>query len=123
VWFSAIAFGGTPESVVKYCLEHCRVVTGWYLQDELTVVLRDRLSSPNKWRNRILALIQQKTLSPDVPLVQYEVRDPKDSPIVATAIHARCRYIITGDLDLLELGVVEGVNIVTPAEFMKSIKE
>ncbi|CAN5684368.1 putative toxin-antitoxin system toxin component, PIN family [soil metagenome] len=123
VWFSAIAFGGTPESVVKYCLEHCRVITGQYLLDELAVVLRDKLSAPNKWKNRILALIKQKTLSPDVPLVQYEVRDPKDSPIVATAIHARCGCIITGDLDLLELGVVESVTIVTPTEFIRSIKE
>ncbi|HWV23026.1 MAG TPA: putative toxin-antitoxin system toxin component, PIN family [Thermomicrobiales bacterium] len=46
------------------------------------------------------------------------VRDPKDDYLVAHALAARVDYLVTGDKDLLVLGQVGSVLIVTPAEFL-----
>ncbi len=45
-------------------------------------------------------------------------RDPKDDYLVAHAVVACADYLVTGDLDLLAMGAVEGVQIVTPRGFV-----
>lgn len=44
-------------------------------------------------------------------------RDPKDDYLLAYALVGRADYLVTGGDDLLELGEVDGVRIVTPAGF------
>lgn len=45
------------------------------------------------------------------------VRDPDDNRVLAAAITGSADVIVTGDADLLDLQVVEGVRILTPADF------
>ena len=45
-------------------------------------------------------------------------RDPKDDYLVAYAVLGRADYLVTGDLDLLTMGDVEGVKIVSPRAFL-----
>jgi len=49
--------------------------------------------------------------------VQSVCRDPDDDAILACALEARADYLVTGDVDLLELKVFKGVQIVTPRNF------
>lgn len=51
------------------------------------------------------------------PLGQSVCRDPGDDAILACALEARADYLVTGDVDLLELKVFKGVRIVTPRDF------
>jgi hypothetical protein len=44
-------------------------------------------------------------------------RDPGDDYLIAHALLHRADVIVSGDQDLLELGVFEGVRIVSPATF------
>lgn len=46
-------------------------------------------------------------------------RDPKDDMFLDCAVAGGAKYLISGDKDLLTLGSVAGVKIVTPAEFLK----
>ncbi len=48
-------------------------------------------------------------------------RDPKDDYLLAYAVVGQADYLVTGDRDLLALGKVEGVTIVTPATFASMI--
>jgi putative PIN family toxin of toxin-antitoxin system len=41
-------------------------------------------------------------------------RDPDDDAILACALEARADYLVTGDVDLLELKTFKGIRIVTP---------
>ena len=44
--------------------------------------------------------------------------DPDDNPVIATAIAGEAQYLVTGDKrDLLPLGSVQGIQIVTAADF------
>ncbi len=45
-------------------------------------------------------------------------RDPKDDKFVACAIAARAAFLISEDRDLLALGRVEGIQILTPYDFL-----
>ncbi len=44
-------------------------------------------------------------------------RDPNDDAILACALEARADYLVTGDVDLLELKIFKGIRIVTPRDF------
>lgn len=45
-------------------------------------------------------------------------RDPEDDKFIHCALAGRCRYLVSGDEDLLSLGKVGTVRIVRPEEFL-----
>ena len=49
--------------------------------------------------------------------VQGICRDPDDDSILACALEAGADYLVTGDVDLLELKIFKGIRIVSPREF------
>lgn len=62
-------------------------------------------------------------------LLQFEVvesttnlqicRDPNDNMFINCAIDGKCKYIVSGDKDLLVLENVENIEIVTVRDFLK----
>jgi len=48
-------------------------------------------------------------------------RDPKDDKFLETAMAGRADVIVSGDEDLLVLDPFEGIPIVSPAEFLRSL--
>ncbi len=48
-------------------------------------------------------------------------RDPDDDHVIACALAARTDFLVTGDADLLSLGTVEGVRIVSPADLLERL--
>ena len=59
----------------------------------------------------IVETIQEPKIVPVIP------RDPDDDKIVACAVAARVRWIISGDDHLLGLGQYKAIRIVTPQHF------
>jgi putative PIN family toxin of toxin-antitoxin system len=49
-------------------------------------------------------------------------RDHDDDRVLAAAIAADCDVLVTGDADLLVLGAVRGVRIITPAAFLDLLR-
>jgi putative PIN family toxin of toxin-antitoxin system len=56
----------------------------------------------------------------DLPVI---TRDPKDDYLLAYALVGEADYLVTGDDDLLALGRVEGMKIVTPASFLEVLDD
>ena len=54
--------------------------------------------------------------SPSVP------DDPDDEKYLAAAIEGRADLIVSGDRHLLDLGVVDGIEIVSPREFLDRLE-
>jgi len=52
------------------------------------------------------------------PLGKLRSRDPKDDPVLACALAARAKYLVTRDEDLLVLGKPFGMQIITPGRFL-----
>jgi len=49
-------------------------------------------------------------------------RDPDDDAILACAKEGKANYIVTGDKDLLDLDVFEGIPIVSARKFLSILR-
>lgn len=59
------------------------------------------------------------TITPEIARAfPSATRDPGDDYLIAHAVLEQVDYIVSGDKDLLVLGEVAGVQIVSPAEFV-----
>lgn len=57
------------------------------------------------------------------PTARIDVsRDVNDNRVLEAAVAGEADYIVTGDRDLLELGSHAGIQIVTPAAFVKLLR-
>ena len=58
----------------------------------------------------------------DLPTLDVVVNDPKDNPILATAVAAQADYLVTGDRrHLLSLDPYEGIRIVSARHFLSEL--
>jgi uncharacterized protein len=57
-----------------------------------------------------------------ITAVQVVPDDPKDNAILACGVDGQANYIVTGDPHLLRLRTFQGIQIVTPAEFLEILK-
>ena len=50
-------------------------------------------------------------------------RDPDDDHVIACAIAANARLIVSGDRDLLDIGVYRGIPMLTAAQALALIEQ
>jgi putative PIN family toxin of toxin-antitoxin system len=88
------------------------------LQEFNRVLIKKFSATRNEARSalRIVSEAIQSVVHPSQS-VQSVCRDPDDDAILACALEAREDYLVTGDVDLLELKIFEGIRIVTPRDF------
>lgn len=53
------------------------------------------------------------------PLSVAVSRDPDDDKFIALAMAAKCKIIVSGDSDLLDIDRYDGVGIIKPGDFVK----
>ena len=51
--------------------------------------------------------------------IRYVCRDRDDDMVVACALIAGARMIVSGDNDLLSLGTYSGISLLSPAEYLR----
>lgn len=55
-----------------------------------------------------------------IPQIKVDAcRDPKDNPLLETAIEGKADFVVTSDKDLLVLNPFRNISIVSPQEFIK----
>ena len=86
---------------------------------EFERVLIKKFSATRNEARSALQIVSEATHSVVRPsqLVQSICRDPDDDAILACALEAWADYLVTGDLDLLELKTFKGIRIITPRDF------
>lgn len=124
VLVSALLFGGRLEPICRaWRTGRIRPVLSKETADELVRVLaypKFRLT-----REEISALLERELL-PYVEVVDVPedartwCRDPADDKFIRCALAARCRYLVSGDEDLIALREVDRVRIVTPDRFLRT---
>ncbi len=88
---------------------------------DVTTRFRERFPRTNP--SGALGWLQAKCLRVEpAPLGKARSRDPKDDPVLATALAARARYLVASDRDLLALEKPFGIEIVSPVEFLRHIE-
>ena len=116
---AALLPGATPSRLVACVLEHQRLLFSEQTFEEL----RTRLHRPKF--DRYLSLDDRKLLLHDfnaaadwvaLDEVSSFSRDQDDDKFVQTALNGGARWLVSGDADLLCLGSVQTVQIITPAQ-------
>lgn len=91
-----------------------RVPTKRYLAERITQETLEEFTT-------LLSIVAEIVPSVAGPL-PAATRDPKDDYLLVYALVGQADYLVTGDDDLLSLGEVEDVKIVSPAGFAKLLR-
>lgn len=91
--------------------------------ETIRALLRDRIQrkydvSPTQIEGVRILLEVKATFTPITREVDGVATHPEDDLILATALSGQADYLVTGDRKLQELGVHEGVAIVSPRQFL-----
>ena len=127
IFFSAFVFDKRILRLVDYCFESYQIYTSVEILDEIQNVL-SRKKTQTIIKNFDLAITQNFISKiTDESLIKkptkeiFLCRDPKDNKFLELAQEVQANYIITGDLDLLELKEFQQCKIMTPAEFINEL--
>lgn len=122
VLVSALGFGGTPlEALLRTFGDGFRLLATEATMAELDRVLTyDRLPFTDDDREAFLSILSRE-LEFVIPEEDIEIvnRDPDDNRFLECALAGDARYIVSGDDHLLDLGSFQGIEIVTPGEFLQ----
>ena len=119
VWLSVLtARRGFCRQLWKRIVNRCEVFSGRPIVREVEEKLVKKFRCSDTRAHRLAMFVERRTtaivLSAQPPTL---CRDPDDDLILGLAAKAGCEYLITGDRDLLVLGEVGTLRIVSPREF------
>lgn len=120
VLIAAFIARGTCSELLEHGVCHHEVVLSTAILAELEDVLTRKFKFLPEEARQVARLLKSRVrmINPK-PLTAPICRDPDDDRILAAALTAQCRAIVTGDKDLTDLGCVGGIAIMTPSEFWK----
>ena len=103
------------------------------LTDEILTEIRRKITTKPYLAGRIsladanAVLVALETVGELVSATGREVpvigRDRKDDHVLIGAINGHADFLVSGDKDLLVLGQVDGVQIVSPADFLALLED
>ena len=120
---SAVATRGLCSDVLREVLSSHELIISDALLKELKRVLQQKFRVPLYLISEFVNMLRQDTiLVKPVNLPHVDIKDKDDLIILASAICASADLLITGDKELLALGKVENVEIVSPRKFWEKLK-
>jgi uncharacterized protein len=124
-YISAVLWGGLPSVLLELeqrgKIELC--VSRNILQEVDEVLRRPRfatrLAALRRSPAAIVRDLRARTVRVSPADIAPTARDADDDVVLATALSARARAIVSGDKDLLVLGRFRGIPILTAREFLR----
>jgi putative PIN family toxin of toxin-antitoxin system len=123
VLVSAVATRGLCTDVLREVLAAHDLVISRQVLDEVRRVLRTKFGATQDVIADFIQLLQRDAILarpgrvPDV-----ELRDRADRLILSAAVASGADVLVTGDNELLELGALEGVEIISPRQFWERLR-
>ncbi len=123
VLVSAMATRGLCADVLRETLASHELVVSAPLFSELRRVLRQKLQIPHALIDDTIEILQRDAhfAAPSV-VPNVKIRDKDDLTIVSSALSGNADLLITGDKELLNLGKLGNMEIVSPRGFWKKIR-
>lgn len=119
ILISAFVFGGKPSHCLDYIVKKkvAGIVSPAILAETLGVLAAKFSFSPPQLEEASALLDEffEKVYPGEILNIS---RDPEDNRVLEAAAAGDCDYIVTGDLDLLDLKSYRNIPIVTPAQFL-----
>jgi hypothetical protein len=125
VWISGLLWGGSPRQILNLAKGGAVTI---FVSDPILNELTEVIARP-KFQSRMRSLditiedlmgIAHELSETYIPIAVDvpELRDPDDAVIIGTAIAAKAKIIVSGDLDLLVLKEFANIPILTPTNFL-----
>ena len=123
VLVSAVATRGLCADVLRETLASHQLVVSAPLFNELRRVLRQKLQIPGEVIDEAIEMLQQDAhfATPSI-LSDVKIRDKDDLTILSSALNGNADLLVTGDKELLELGKIQKMEIVSPRGFWKKMR-
>lgn len=122
VWLSAFLFGEKPKKAIDLAFKTARIFCSIFILEEIRKVLKEDFHLPQEKIEELTeAILDLVEIIPIMGNVKDLVCDPKDNPIIETALTAKAKYLVTGDKHLLTLRKHQDVQIVTVDQFLNKI--
>jgi uncharacterized protein len=123
VLISAFLFpASVPRRAFDFALDHGKLLISLPLLRELYGVLQypkfDQYATQAQ-RVQFINLLTTVGTPTTITVQLQAVRDPKDTFVLELAVSGGASVIISGDADLLALGVYDSIPIRTPARFLQ----
>ena len=120
---SSVFLRGNPYEVVRRgILGEYQLVTSAEILDEAVDRLRNKFQFPEEGIQQLIDILLTYCHVIE-PTSKFDaVRDKKDNKIIECAFDGHADYIVTGDLDLLELKEFRGIKIRNAKKFLEEIK-
>jgi len=123
VLVSAVATRGLCADVLREILVSHQLVVAAPLIAELTHILRTKIGIPQEIiSDFVKVLTQDSILSENTELTNIDINDKDDILILSTALNGNAELFVTGDNELLELGKIQSMRIVSPRKFWETLK-
>ena len=115
VLVSALATRGLCAELFERLLTQHEAVLGEPVIAEVLDVLRRKFRAGDELLTKVEAELRLLEVIPAQPVAPaLLIQDQEDPWIIACALAAKVDCFVTGDAELLELGKVEGLSIVSP---------
>lgn len=115
VLVAAFATRGLCAEILRIALTECELVVPEAVAEELHRVLREKLQVSPAALAAVEAVLDRCEVAPrtDAPC-PIAIRDPDDARVLADALAAGARMLITGDRDLLSVAGKSPIPILSP---------
>ena len=120
---SAAATRGLCADVLREVLASHMLLISTQVLSELKRVLATKFGVPQELIDDFMALLRQDTvLAQPGQLPRLKIQDQDDLPILSAAISAGADVFVTGDKELLDIGQIENLAILSPRQFWEKLK-
>ena len=120
---SAAATRGLCADVLRQVFASHQLCISEQVLNELNRVLKFKFGVGQDLIDDFIWLLQQDTvLAQPAKLPRVELQDKDDLPILAAAMAAGAAVLVTGDKELLDLGHIEDLEILSPRQFWEKLK-
>ena len=114
VLLAAFAARGLCEALVAACLQSHEIVLSEHILGELAEHLSDKLKMPARQTREIVELLREHADIVEPAELPADIcGDPDDVPVLGTAVAGNVEALVTGDAELLRLGEIHHVPILS----------
>jgi putative PIN family toxin of toxin-antitoxin system len=119
----AIHGGGATRAITATLKARWKIFVCQTILTEVDRVIRTKFNRSRSFANATIQTLRDISEIAEEPLSRHQVPgDPDDTPILRAAIAAGVDYLVTRDKNILALDPMEGVRIISVAEYLRVLQ-
>ena len=119
IWISGLQFDGIPLKALEKALIEDEIAICDRIEEEITRVLTEKFGWHIRHVRQSLAIYTHNAIhAAATGRLKGMCRDAKDAIIFECAVNSDAKLIVSGDQDILTVGIYEGIRVVTARKYV-----